>query len=177
MNIVQRAKFYAEIAHGGQVYNEEVPYTVHLQNVVATLERFGLGHCDEIMCAGWLHDSLEDTKTSYTDIRKRFGEQVAEMVYAVTDERGRNRHERHLKTYPKIRGNQGATALKLADRIANVEYGLASGGKTKMYEEEFQGFVDGIYTPPEAASTYGIAVARMWAHLGRLLGKTDALPR
>lgn len=45
---------------------------------------------------------------------------------ALTDEPGANRKERKAATYPKIKGTPGALQLKLADRIANVENGLAS---------------------------------------------------
>src|SRR5689334_382384 len=134
-----KAEMYAEIKHSGQTYNEEVPYTFHLKNVVKVLERFDL--TDPIwICCAWLHDVIEDTTGSYNDIKIRFGEEVAERVYRVTSELGRNREERNKKTYPKIAEDRNAVLLKLADRIANVEYGLASGGKTDMYAKEFPSF-------------------------------------
>ena len=132
----ERAMHFATIAHGGQIYNDEVPYVVHLQAVVTVLKRFGFS--DPVMeCAGFLHDTIEDTNTSYKKIATKFGTSVAELVFAVTSEMGRNRAEKNAKTYPKIRGNDLATALKLADRIANVEYGMATdGGKRDMYVKE-----------------------------------------
>lgn len=166
MDRVTRAKYYAELAHAGQIYNEEVPYSVHLGQVVEVLKRFGVAD-DDIYCAAWLHDSIEDTRVSYNDIKDRFGENVAELVYAVTNERGRNRKERNEKTYPKIyAAGDDAIILKLADRIANVEYGLSDGtGKSDMYRKEFKDFSErfGPAIPKE-----GI-LARMWAHINRLL--------
>lgn len=157
-----KAKYFAEIAHSGQIYNDEVPYTVHLQNVVGVLERFGL--TDPVMiCAGWLHDTIEDTTKSYNDIKDRFGVEVAELVFAVSSELGRNRKERNEKTYPKIRANPQAVLLKLADRIANIEYGLANGGKTVMYTQEFPEFYKALCVENSQTEI------TMWNHLKRLL--------
>jgi hypothetical protein len=162
---------YAELAHAGQTYNEEVPYSAHLQMVVDVLARFELAS-PMVVTAAWLHDCIEDTNRSYNDIKKRFGKEVAELVYAVTSELGRNRTERNEKTYPKIRGNQLATALKLADRIANVEYGQANGGKGDMYAREFPEFRRGIATVISEGPVdphLERVITRMWAWLARAL--------
>ena len=66
------------------------------------LNRFGLGADQTMTSAGYLHDTIEDTDTSYRDLFDRFGEEVAELVYAVTSELGRNRAERNRKTCAKI---------------------------------------------------------------------------
>lgn len=158
-----KARRFAEIAHAGKLYDAGLPYTVHLEAVVSVLSRFGV--TDPLMVsAGWLHDSIEDTGTSYNDLKKDFGGEVAELVYTVTNELGRSRVERNAKTYPKIAGNEKATTLKLADRIANVEQGLARGGKNDMYAVEYPTFKAALYAP----STSDI-LARMWAHLDLLL--------
>lgn len=177
-----RAKNYAAVCHGAQLYNAEVPYTAHLDHVVSVLQRFGFTE-PEMLCAGSLHDVIEDTNTSYNDIKDRFGIQVAELVYAVTSELGRNRKERNHKTYGKIHQRFLPTALKLADRIANVEYGSANGGKRDMYVKEYHGFYMALYhgggnegpwlTPHECdiqPSPNDKRVQRMWDHLTLLLG-------
>ena len=38
----------------------------------------------EIICAGWLHDTIEDTDTDFDAIKDRFGKNVAEIVVSVT---------------------------------------------------------------------------------------------
>lgn len=166
---VGKAKMFAEIQHAGQIYTDQVPYTWHLYCVVEALARFGITD-PAMVCAAWLHDSIEDTNTSYGDIEKRFGHDVAELVYAVTSELGRNRKERNAKTYPKLKGNRDATILKLADRIANVEYGAANGGKNDMYAKEFPGFFAGVFDPAQGGG--GTTPTRMWAHVAKLLGYT-----
>lgn len=44
--------------------------------------------------AVWRHDTIEDIRQSYNDIKKKIGQPVADMVFAVTNEKGKNRHER-----------------------------------------------------------------------------------
>lgn len=174
-----KAKRYAELCHAGQRYADEAPYSVHLEAVVAVLYRFGV-YKDTMVCAAWLHDAIEDTETSYNDIHKRFGTEVAELVYAVTSELGRNRRERNEKTYPKLaQAGQDAMCLKLADRIANVEYGMATGGKNDMYAKEFQGFQSALryqYALPDedvekvpSIEPVYPDLEPMWNYLARLL--------
>lgn len=84
---------------------------------------------------------LEDTATSYTDIKKQFGENIAEIVFCMTDEMGRNRKEKKQKTYPKIRSNPKSVVLKVADRIANIRFSLTQdSGHIEMYRKEFPEF-------------------------------------
>jgi|SRR3972149_666274 len=113
------AKMLAIRMHGIQDY-DGFPYQKHLTDVENELldhgyEQYG----DHTVCA-WVHDILEDCPISYNDIKKQFGEKIAEIVYCVTDELGRNRKERKAKTLPKIKSNLDAIPIKLADRIANV---------------------------------------------------------
>ena len=157
-----RAKYFAEIAHAGQEYNEDVPYTFHLQQVVGVLTKFQHTH-PVLLCSGWLHDTLEDTARSFKDIQARFGVEVAETVFCVTNELGRNRKERAVKTYPKIKGNEWACRVKLADRIANVEYGLITKSKQLgMYKQEHAEFKKGIQHEGKHQD--------MWKFLDTLLG-------
>lgn len=177
-----RARRYAVLKHAGQTYADEAPYDVHLDAVVAVLARFGV--TDPVMvCAALLHDVIEDTNTSYHDIWSRFGTAVAELVFAVTSERGRNRKERNAKTYPKtVEAGRDAIQLKLADRIANVEYGLATDGKQDMYAKEFSDFEAALrYLCQRAADddfrrryVYSLRcpdLEPMWQYLARILGK------
>ncbi len=177
-----RAADFAAVKHGNQSYNDEIPYIRHLEMVVTVLNRFGF--TDNIMiCAGNLHDVCEDTGVSYSDIKDRFGIEVAELVYAVTNEKGRNRKERNFKTYGQIHGRFFPTALKLADRIANVEYGIANGGKQDMYAKEWPSFHLDLYWHPEKDGNWrhehpgdgapgldDLRVERMWNYLRLLLG-------
>lgn len=155
---VIKAKRFAEIAHAGKTYGSDLPYTVHLENVVNVLIRFG--YTDPILLsAAWLHDTMEDTGKSYNDIKNSFGVDVAEIVYYVTDEKGRSRKERAERTYTELAKSKNINAkiIKLADRIANVEH----KGLVDMYKKEYGKFRDYLFVPNE--------IDVLWNHLDLLL--------
>lgn len=156
----REAKMVAIKAHGNQTYGEFFPYEIHLDDVVSVLIRFGFS--GKFIIAGYLHDAIEDTALSYNKIKTHFGYQVAEIVYCVTDEQGRNRIEKKLKTLPKTASNPDAIIIKLADRIANIE----RGGKIDMYAKEYGEFQEALrsVSPNDAID--------MWKHLDNLLMKT-----
>lgn len=154
------ARGYAILQHGSQLYDGR-PYSYHLEAVSAVLERFG--HMSpELRAAAWLHDVVEDTEATAEDVSASFGRRVGELVWAVTSEPGKNRKERNALTYPKIRATAGATVLKLADRIANVEHSLTGDGRLLgMYKKEHPAFKAALYVPGEDED--------LWAHLDSLL--------
>ncbi len=155
------AKFFASVKHAGQTYGSGLPYTHHLNDVEKVLIRFGIVD-DDFGNAAWLHDTEEDTETKNKEIAEMFGDRVAELVRAVTNEEGANRKVRAALTYPKIRNCPGAVCLKLADRIANVEHG---GKLVEMYIKEYEDFRRALYTQGEYED--------MWAHLDKLLKRTN----
>lgn len=158
--MVSVARDYAIAAHGAQLYDGR-SYDFHLSAVVDVLGRFD--HDDpDLRAAAWLHDVVEDTEVTLEQVSASFGKRVADLVGAVTSEDGHNRKERNALTYPKIRATEGATALKLADRIANVEHSLKGDGRLLgMYRKEHPAFREALYVPG--------AHKDMWAHLDGLL--------
>lgn len=136
----ERALLVAEKAHTNQQY-DIYPYIYHIKQVVKIIE--DLGYDESVIVAAVLHDTLEDTDLSYNDLKKAFGEEVAEIVYAVTDELGRNRKERKTKTYPKIKANWKATVVKICDRVANMEQSKRYNQKLfETYKGEHEEFCD-----------------------------------
>lgn len=119
-----------------------------------------------IFIAGWLHDAVEDTGLSIQKVEEEFGPVVAKVVYAVTDEPGANRKERHEKTYPKIKVSEPATAVKLADRIANVLESIRNGSPTlKMYQKEHPGFKAGV----QREAYKDVRVKFLWTLLDKVI--------
>jgi (p)ppGpp synthase/HD superfamily hydrolase len=134
----ERALMVADKAHANQTY-DIYPYGYHIRQVVKIAE--GLGYDESIIVACALHDTLEDTELSYNDLKKAFGGEIAEIVYCVTDELGRNRNERKEKTYPKIQGNWKATVVKICDRIANIQQSMEYNKRLfEMYKKEHDVF-------------------------------------
>jgi len=159
-----KAKEFAVNAHGAQMYGDK-PYVVHLEHVHEVMERYRHSNTDLLVqMAAFLHDVLEDTEISKAELERNFGEEVADMVYRVTDEPGADRKERKCKTYPKIRGHMEATTVKLCDRIANVEASSEVPKKLEMYRDEYQDFREKLWFEP-----HDFLLRDLWKHLHQLL--------
>jgi (p)ppGpp synthase/HD superfamily hydrolase len=93
--------------------------------------------------ASWGHDLIEDCRVSYGDVKKVLGEMAANIIYAVSNEKGKNRKERaNEKYYESIRNTEGAVFIKLCDRIANVQYSKMTKSRMfEMYKEENENFM------------------------------------
>lgn len=125
------------------LYDDYLPYEFHLRMVVSVCEEFSylLGN-DEFkqncFLAAWGHDLIEDTRVTYNDVKKVLGEKVADIIYAVTNEKGKNRKERaNDKYYEGILNIPGAVFVKLCDRIANVRYSkMVKSSMFDLYKRE-----------------------------------------
>lgn len=141
-DILRDAFEFALKWHGDQKYASEHPYIVHLYDVVQVLIEFGYRDETKILCAAWLHDVIEDTPCNYSNIESKFGYEIADIVYAVTDELGKNRDQRKEKTFPKLNGYPSAQIVKLADWIANVRQCYRNKHKMfKRYKKDYNLFV------------------------------------
>jgi (p)ppGpp synthase/HD superfamily hydrolase len=146
--LIEQARVFALKAHGDQKYGKR-PYEHHLQQVFYLAKSFELPA--QVQAAAWLHDVLEDTEVYFEDVMVAFGVKIFDLVNAVTNEAGKNRLERHERTYPKIRRNEYAVALKLCDRIANVRECVHTENKglMKMYKKEQADFEKALRRPGE----------------------------
>jgi guanosine-3',5'-bis(diphosphate) 3'-pyrophosphohydrolase len=176
MSTIEKAKLFAFNAHGDQMYGE-FPYSRHLQNVVDALNETyptcrpetdhpleqEMNNRTAVTVAAWLHDTIEDTSVTFEDVFNEFGRIVARIVFACTDEPGKNRKERHERTYPKlIAAGRDAIAVKLADRIANVRHSVTHNhGMFQMYQKEYAEFKKALHLPGE--------LKEMWATLDVLM--------
>lgn len=143
-NLLVVAKEYAIKKHSGQLYSGH-KYQHHLIGVLNMANKFihlvNEKNRENIFIACWCHDLIEDTDTSYNDLKNKFGTIVAEIVYNVSNELGRNRKERNLKTYSKISNNYLAKFLKLCDRIFNVSFSKTENDDMYgMYKDEYETF-------------------------------------
>jgi len=88
------------------------------------------------------HDLIEDCRVSYNDVKNHLGQEAADIIYAVTNEKGKNRSERaNDKYYEGIRNTPGAVFVKLCDRIANVQYSKMTKSRMfEMYKKENMNF-------------------------------------
>ena len=147
-----------------QTYGEDLPYGFHLDMVVEGISCFGHLVCkseDDVLplfFGAFYHDSIEDARKSYNDVmgiaRGFLTEEQAltatEIVYALTNDKGRNRAERAGEKYYKgIRETPFAPFVKICDRLANITYSCTMADKSnirmrKVYKEEMPHFLASI---------------------------------
>lgn len=154
------------------MYDTYLPYEFHLRMVAKVAEKFielipnlndgETALRDTVLLAAYGHDLIEDTRVSYNDVKENLGLGPADIIYACTNEKGKNRKERaNEKYYEGIRNTPGATFVKLCDRIANVQYSKMTGSRMfDMYSKENDnfltslGFVEGQHSTLEKMSDY-----------------------
>lgn len=130
------------------MYDKYLPYEFHLRMVVEVAKKFQNlitygADLESVMLGAWGHDLIEDTRVSYNDVKEELGGMAADIVYACSNEKGKNRKERaNYKYYDGIRTTPYAVFVKLCDRIANVQYSKMSGSRMfEMYRKENSDFM------------------------------------
>ncbi len=149
---VKAAIEYAKKCHAetNHTYDGK-PYDVHLQMVdnVASeyLHIVPLEEEPILLAACWAHDVIEDCRQTYNDVQKELGKDVADIVYALTNEKGKNRKERaNDKYYAGILDTPFASFVKICDRIANFRYSLSKQSRmANMYSKENDYFKSKLY--------------------------------
>jgi (p)ppGpp synthase/HD superfamily hydrolase len=137
-------------------YDQYLPYEFHLRMVAQVAKDFihlisnkndgESSFRENIITAAYGHDLIEDTRVSYNDVKEVLGHQAADIIYAVSNEKGKNRKERaNEKYYEGIRNTPGAVFVKLCDRIANVQYSKMTKSRMfEMYKKENDHFIDSL---------------------------------
>lgn len=147
-DIITKSKEYAIKCHSetNHLYDGK-PYEVHLSMVFRNAIQFShlvpSDQRDSFLAAAWVHDVIEDCRQTYNDVLNATNKEVAELAYALTNEKGKNRKERaNWKYYNDMRSVPNAVLLKVCDRIANMVYSIDSGSQmAKVYKDEHDSFV------------------------------------
>lgn len=123
----QTTLHFAAQAHGEQkVPGSTQPYVVHLSNVCMTVllasSHTEVYDTDFAMQCALLHDTIEDTHTTFDDIEKQFGRKIAEGVLALTKNKTLDKAQQMSDSLERIRQQpKEVWAVKLADRITNLQ--------------------------------------------------------
>ena len=129
------AKSFAIEKHNNQKYGI-FPYEVHLLNVITVLLRNNILPNTEdnidLWIGAWLHDILEDTNTTKQELVDKFGINIYEIVWSLTDGKNGNRYEKKQLMYKKLIHNQNGIIVKLADRISNIEFSVICNNREKV---------------------------------------------
>lgn len=152
IDILTKSKEFAEFHHNDTNHKYDgQPYTYHLSMVVDVAQKFihliPANKRDIVLAACYCHDTIEDCRVTYNDVKSELGEEVANIVYALTNEKGKTRKERaNDKYYQGIRDTEFAVFVKLCDRIANIQYSYSQRSRmSDMYKKETPEFIKSIY--------------------------------
>ena len=124
-NIITKAINFSENAHKDQIRKSGDPYITHPIEVAKILTSIKLDA--SAIAAGLLHDTIEDTNISITEISHTFGDQISELVQGLTkiskfslkinkQKLGENYRKLILATSKDLR----VILIKLADRLHNM---------------------------------------------------------
>nr|CAD7428638.1 unnamed protein product [Timema monikensis] len=100
---------------------EKTPYINHPVGVAYILtDEAGVTNID-VLQAALLHDTVEDTDTTFTEIEEIFGSKVRKLVEEVTDDKTKTKEERKsLQVVHARTSSPGAKLIKLADKLYNL---------------------------------------------------------
>ena len=171
-----------------QKYNATLPYGYHLDMVARYAADYGhdvLADAADLLpllFGAYFHDSIEDARLSYNDVTRRAAAfmndaqayMAAEIVYALTNDKGRTRSERAgERYYAGIRATPYAPFVKLCDRAANTAFSAraADGGNSRMcrvYANEWPHFLAAIRVDRPADVRFTLPTALI-AHVEGLM--------
>jgi (p)ppGpp synthase/HD superfamily hydrolase len=120
--LIAAALAKATEAHAGQIRNGSggLPYIEHPRMVAATLA--ALDYDDATLAAALLHDVVEDSDTTVAELRAAFGDEVADLVAALSDDESiesyRDRKDEHRGRVAAAGGD--ALAIYAADKLTNL---------------------------------------------------------
>jgi guanosine-3',5'-bis(diphosphate) 3'-pyrophosphohydrolase len=97
------------------------PYINHLAEVANLLSSATDGADAELVAAGWLHDTIEDTETTRVELAEKFSDRVASLVVECTDDMSLAKAERRRRQVADApHKSPGAKLIKIADKISNI---------------------------------------------------------
>ncbi len=119
--LLHKAIEFAAIKHKNQTRKQsEAPYIVHPAEVMLFLTESGCEY--DCIAAGVLHDTLEDTETTYEELVEQFGVKIADMVASESEDKSKSWYERKQRTVDKLKtASVEAKMICLADKLSNLQ--------------------------------------------------------
>ena len=138
MSDITQARSFAKRKHLGQLRkNGKTTTFSHLKDVVRNLKKMKVTD-KEMICAAWLHDTIEDTDTDYDSIKDRFGKNIAEIVVSVTKDNRLPKKQREIKYVKDLKDSSAkAKLIKIADILANVNDAPNAGRNVQWEKQQF----------------------------------------
>ncbi|MGD1817043.1 MAG: RelA/SpoT family protein [Pleomorphochaeta sp.] len=122
---IQEAVDFSNTKHEGQKRKSGEPYIIHPLAVAEILIQLNMD--GDTICAGLLHDTLEDTTAEYEELKEKFGKPVADLVDGVTkieilktDNKSVQEAETIRKMFFAMSKDARVIIIKLADKLHNM---------------------------------------------------------
>ena len=142
--LLMRAAHFAAIKHTDQRRKGErqEPYFNHLSDVAQILAEHTNGEDPILIAGGLLHDTLEDTETTYDELVAEFGAEIADLVREVTDDTTLPKTERkRLQIENAPHKSPRAKMIKIADKISNIK-SIKTSPPSHWTEERKQEYIN-----------------------------------
>lgn len=143
IQLVLKAAAFAAAKHRDQRRKDAAatPYINHPISLAQLLAEEAGVTDPEILAAALLHDTVEDTETTFEELGSTFGHRVAAIVAEVTDDKSLEKQERKRMQIVRAASSSGSAKLvKLADKICNLRDIVSTPPKdwsTKRRQEYF----------------------------------------
>lgn len=112
-NIITRARLFAYEAHDGQFRDDNTtPFITHPAKVAQVIAQ--VTEDENLIASAWLHDTIEDTNTTYEQLVETFNKDIADLVVEVSKVKGNPETK-----FPNLHTQRGVM-LKFADRLSNL---------------------------------------------------------
>ncbi|RPI54455.1 MAG: bifunctional (p)ppGpp synthetase/guanosine-3',5'-bis(diphosphate) 3'-pyrophosphohydrolase [Acidobacteria bacterium] len=121
--LLLRALQFASVKHRDQRRKDmnASPYINHPIAVAAALADEGRVTDDSLLVAAALHDTVEDTETTFDELEGQFGAEIADLVRELTDDKTLEKQRRKELQIERARSaSPRAKQLKIADKICNI---------------------------------------------------------
>ena len=147
--LMRRAYIYGAAMHEGQFRHSGEPYITHPLSVAMILADQRLD--DAAIITALLHDTIEDTRARYDDVKAQFGVEIADLVNGVTNltklqlSRAETKQaENFRKLFIAMSRDMRVILVKLADRLHNMRTikGMNPEGQQRKSRETMD-----IYAP------------------------------
>ncbi|WKY46677.1 HD domain-containing protein [Eubacteriaceae bacterium ES3] len=144
MSILKAIEIAANAHLGYYRKGSKVPYITHPFEVAKILSTaVDTETHEDLICAGILHDTVEDTDTSLVEIRREFGDHVAELVLSDSEDKSLpwEARKEHTINFLKNEASHEMRLLACADKLSNMR--SIRDDYKKMGDDVFDIFVRG----------------------------------
>ena len=120
--MISKAQNFALEKHRNQKRKDGItPFSEHLEGVVNRLKNLGITN-QEILSAAWLHDTIENTDTTFEEINQIFGNAISVIVLSLTKDLNLSNREKELQYIQQLKKSSlQAKIIKFCDISANLK--------------------------------------------------------